>query len=363
MNNQPNWSKADRTTNNHSKPGDAPTNKGGSPNQTTYPQTSADHKRSAETSVAPAKHGDARANGTKYDFSDDAEKAWPPPGDAALTVDETRIYLLKQHNIYHKERYTQKLRTDHHKLEGRRVPRAGGGSELKISQASIDRYAHDLNKDRTAPQAAETPLDPTDKLFQDLREIAGTKPYGIIVESVAQATPVAPTETTLAAQRPEQPTPAANHQDNSQDAGETPKKETETPAAAPAGEYVTFLQEMFRYFKSEAENERKKKETTEKAREDDREQFNKDFQKAREDNQEQQNDLIDELTKTYNMIFALKESNRRLTAAYVEAKAKLPPGTELTAKIEEPDNPAQQQLIPTLKPTNVRFKDNSEHAP
>ncbi len=112
---------------------------------------------------------------------------------------------------------------------------------------------------------------------------------------------------------------------------------------------------MFVHFKTEAENERTKKEVAQKAREDDRDEFARQLDTVHKEHQSQQNDLIDELANVYNSYISAREANARLTAAYHEAKAKLPPGTELHATLEDTDNPNQQQLIPPVKPNNIRF--------
>ena len=354
MTDQLHWDDQQRADNT-ATPGDAPAQQGVSQNTNDINDSVSNQNTKAAHGDAMASPGVARANGLKQDQSNFDDPDWPTPGDAALTVDETRLRLLAMHDIYHKERYTQKLRTDYHKLDGRRLPKAGGGVELKISQSSIDKYAADFNKDRAEPHAAETPLDPTDKLFAQLREIAGRKPYGIIVDAERPASPSPQIETPPAALDPT-PSPAPEENvEKSPDAIATPIEETETPPAAPNIEQVKFLEEMFRYFKATAEDERSKKETALKARDDDREAFDEKLQNIHKDHQAQQNELIDELAKIYNAYSNVKEANARLTAAYTEAKAKLPPGIDLSASLHGTDNPAQPELIPATKPTNVRF--------
>ena len=136
----------------------------------------------ADESDAMATRGDAQASEANTDPKPEAETPWPPYGAAVLTTDEARLHLYKHHDIFLKERYTQKLVSEYKTLEGKPVPKPGGGMELQIAQASLDRYAME-NPSRK--NAADVPLDPKDKLFDQLRVIAHSKPYSVVIEGDA----------------------------------------------------------------------------------------------------------------------------------------------------------------------------------
>ncbi|MCH9808435.1 MAG: hypothetical protein K0U74_11935 [Alphaproteobacteria bacterium] len=141
--------------------------------------------------------GDEQADGLKPDHNSDSDERWPPPGAAILPTDDARLYLYEVHDSYIKERYFQKLVSDQHKMDGRRLPKDGGGSELQIVVASIDKF---IAKNPSKKNAASTPLDAKDKLFDRLRQIAAEKPYGLMIEGVAHVTNKPPIETPAPAQ-------------------------------------------------------------------------------------------------------------------------------------------------------------------
>jgi len=313
---------------------------------------------------ATATHSDVVAGRLKQDHDQQPTDDWPSPGDALLTVNDTRLHLLDRHDIYLKDRYTQKLRTDYHKLEGRRLPKAGGGLELKITQSSIDRFAKTFNENRTTPQAAETPLDPQDKLFDKLREIAGRKPYGIIVESDAVATPKDRIETPTAAPPDDEIKDIEKNVQEKRDATATPTEETappiETPPTAVSREMFQLAQTHANYFQTELKAEKEKREKALYDRETDREEFNKKLEQQQQDFTKQYGELLDEHSQAWGEILKLKDANTTLKAAYTEATAKLPAGADLTIDITGADNPGQTELI-TIRPPVTPYKSNPAH--
>ena len=141
----------------------------------------------------------------------------------------------------------------------------------------------------------------------------------------------------------------------SPDAGEPPSDTTEPPTAAITPEHASFLEEMFRFFKQEAAHERNARTAIEAIRADDQKEFNDQLETLHDEHRQQKAELLDELTTAYNLIFSLKDSNARLTAAYHEAKAKLPADTELTESLIEADHVSQTKFMPAIKPDHVKF--------
>ncbi len=187
-------------------PPDAPAGEGASQNTTPSPVESAAAIDRAGVSAAVELDGGAEASDVKTMFVSQDETPWPPPGDAVLTTDEGRLYLFDRHDIFLKERYTQKLVSEHKKLLGRTVPKDGGGSELQISQASLDEYAR-LNPQKK--NAADVVLDPDDKLFDDFRRIAQSKPFKYAIKGDARP----PSETPAPAwSEPPQPSAPAQEE-------------------------------------------------------------------------------------------------------------------------------------------------------
>jgi len=123
------------------------------------------------------------------DGTQDLSEDWPPYGAVVLTTDEARLYLYRHHDIFLRERYTQRLVTDYEKLVGRRVPKDGGGVELQITQASLDEYAQANPQKKNAK---DTPLNPEDKLFNDFRRLAAEKGYNVAIDGDVRTRPQPP---------------------------------------------------------------------------------------------------------------------------------------------------------------------------
>ena len=107
-----------------------------------------------------------------------------------LVTDDARLYLLKVHDTYHKDRYTQKLVSDHGLLHGKRLPKAGGGSKLEITISSLDIYA---KENRGKKIQKEISVDPEkEHLYAEISNIVDHKPYNLIIESGAPTAKTAP---------------------------------------------------------------------------------------------------------------------------------------------------------------------------
>ncbi len=196
-------------------PGGALDQRGGScSNNVPDDQRSAQKERAGDGGAIETPGG-AMASEDFKPQNDILDSNWPPPGVALYTTDEARLYLYDNHNVLLKERFIQKLVTDQHKLDGRRVPKDGGGVELQITETSLDEYAMQNPQKKNAK---DTPLDPEDKLFDELRTIANAKGFTVMIEGAAHEpieTPTPAHETVTETPTPDQPenlveTPPAN---------------------------------------------------------------------------------------------------------------------------------------------------------
>lgn len=151
------------------------------------------------------------------DGNQDRSEDWPPYGAVVLTTDEARLYLYQHHDIFLRERYTQRLVTDYEKLIGRRVPKDGGGVELQITQASLDEYAQANPQKKNAK---DTPLNPEDKLFDDFRRLAAEKGYNVPIDGDVRT-------------RPHPPAPDSNISGSDRPAAQDQKPATEPTVSHP----------------------------------------------------------------------------------------------------------------------------------
>ncbi len=320
------------------KNGGAPDFQGGSANfnGSTQPKPN-EFTKASEGDAVINNNGDAVKKQKKTTYFGLENDDWPPEGDAVKTTDNARLYMLAKHDIYLKDRYTQKLVKDYKQLHGRTVAKKGGGSKLEITIRSLDIYA-DENEDKKIADVVV--IHPNDDLYSEFSRIAQHKPYQLIIDGDAIKKRATPTETPTGAgqdteeiEQEEKPTTKPNAPNKPEEESETP---TETPSDAVPREMYNLMQTLSEKFENLYNEEKTDRKTLEgKIEVQDRE------------HKHELKVLEEDLSAIAKYAIDRQIETKRLLAAVEEAKQKLPVGTHLNNDVSDIVNAADLARLPT----------------
>ena len=316
-----------------------------------------EHTDVAKIDTNQATPRDARANGYFKDYNQLSDDEWATLSDAEVkTVNDTRLYLFDVYDIFFSERFTQKLVSDKSVLTGRKVPkREGGGRELKIAIPTIDAYAAEIERmslekygDKVSHKwhGSKITIDPDDRIFEQLREIARTKPYAVAYSGDAErrpATPVHPPQSATFSQPQQVDPPIQNDSPVEPIAGEGETKPSDPPLSS------TVPREMYDLANTRGDEYRDQLVAERAERKEEREkhyQHNQLLMKQLEDTTDKLSEASGQLAE-----LALKQPVELL--AGFRGLVGLHPEGQTVEVIKPRSQPPEQQPVPPTQPSQA----------